>query len=91
MQLVAVVEVADVERAREVLPQEVRGAALQRPPVAHQPLDRVGLDRAGEALGGAFAAPQQGNNTLTVSMKINAFVQEAELNAPSTPAGAEGQ
>src|SRR6185295_2637164 len=39
-----------VVRVREVLPEEVRGPRLQGLPVAHQRLDREGLDGAGEPL-----------------------------------------
>ena len=48
--LVAALEL-DVEGLGEVLAEVVRGARLQRPAVAHQRLDRVGLVRAGELLG----------------------------------------
>jgi hypothetical protein len=44
LELVDPVEVADLEGAREVLPEVVRGAGLQRPPVAHHGLDGVGAD-----------------------------------------------
>ena len=38
----------DVERLGEVLPEVVRRAGLERAPVAHQRLDRIGCERAGE-------------------------------------------
>ena len=50
--------VADAERAREALPEVVRGRRLQRLPVAHQRFERVGVDGAGEALALALAAAQ---------------------------------
>ena len=46
----------DVERLREVLTEVVRRAGLQRAAVAHQRLDRVRAERAGELLAFALAA-----------------------------------
>ena len=46
----------DVERLREVLSEVVRRAGLQRAAVAHQRLDRVGADGAGELLALALLA-----------------------------------
>ena len=43
-----------VEGLSEVLPEEVRGTALQRLAILHQRLDGIGLDRTSEALVGTL-------------------------------------
>ena len=53
--------VADAERAREALAEVVRGRRLERLAVAHQRLERVGVDGAGEPLALALAPAQHGD------------------------------
>ena len=47
-----------VERLGEILPEEVRRAGLQRPPVLHHRLDAERVDGAGELLALALGADQ---------------------------------
>ena len=69
---VAVAE-ADVARLGEVLPQEVRGAGLQRPAVLHHRLDGVGVDRPGEALArGLLAAQHRHRHVLLGEVRVHA-------------------
>ncbi len=61
---VVLVEEFDVERAREVLPQEVAGAGLQRLAILHHRLDRVAGDGPGELLALALATGEHGDRGL---------------------------
>ena len=53
--------VADAERAREALAEVVRRRRLQRLSVAHQRLERVGVDGAGKPLALALATAHHGD------------------------------
>ena len=56
LQLAVLVEVLDLEGLREILPQEVRSARLQRFAVAHHGFDGIGDVGAGKFFGvGLFA------------------------------------
>ena len=56
----------DVEAPREVLPQIVRRARLQRPAVPHQRLDRVGAIGAGELLALGLLAVHHGHRQVVL-------------------------
>src|SRR5436190_214506 len=56
-----VIEVFHFKRLREVLSQKVRGSRLQRFPVAHHRLDRIGEVRAGEFFRIRFCAGDHWN------------------------------
>src|SRR5205807_7501996 len=58
---VAGVRERDVVGAREVLPEIVRGAHLQREPVAHETFDRKGVNRARERFRGRFFTAENWN------------------------------
>ena len=61
LQRAGLVEVANLERFREILPQVVRRAGLQRLAVAHHRFDRIGGIGSGEALGLRFSSGNHGN------------------------------
>jgi hypothetical protein len=58
---VVAVEELDAGRAREVLAQHVAGTGLEGPPVAHHGLDGVRVVGAGEGLGRALGAGDDGD------------------------------
>ncbi len=61
LKLIALIEEANLERLGEILSEEVRGPALQRASIGHQPLDGVGLIGAGKSFGRALAPDDQRN------------------------------
>src|SRR5262249_56998738 len=56
----------DAERLREVLPEVVRRAGLERATVAHQRLDRIRPRRAGELLRLALLSVDDGQRQLVL-------------------------
>ena len=61
LQTAVLVQVLHVEGLGEILPQEVRGARLQRLAVAHHGFDGIGHVRAGEFFGVGLRARNHRN------------------------------